>query len=120
MARINVDTAQLSIAFDEITEEIDTIIGQEVHKFYTKFTQKGRDVWDTGHFFRSMVAPKKRMGKISSWRIRNRADYASILWRGRERIGGRSYGSEKWRGGGAPMLKKLDNDIIRRTDAIER
>ena len=106
----------LDIAVKEMTKEIDIAIGREVHKFYTRLTQKGRDVWDTGHFFRSFKDPVKNG---FNWTIINTADYAPVLARGRRTIGGKAYGSEKWSNGINPMLKKLEADIIEATDKIK-
>ena len=67
---------------------------------------------------RSIVAPK-RVGKWD-WKIQLKAKYSTILWNGRRKIGDRYYGSEKWSGGGEPILRKLENDIIKRCDNVSK
>lgn len=105
----------LSLAFKELTDEIDRIIGDEVHMLHRDIVQKGQDVWDTGNFKRKIQAP---MRTGDGWRIALRATYSDILWRGRRVIGGRAYGSLKWYGGGQPMLKKTELNIIRRANNV--
>lgn len=105
----------LDVAFDELTKEIEKVIGEEVHKFYRDLKQVGRDVRDTGFFFESFVAPKK---DGLNFQIRNTAPYSPILARGRKTIDGKAYGSLKWYNGLNPMLAKLEADIIKRTDTI--
>lgn len=107
----------VDIAFEELTKELDIAIGREVAKFNNKLTQKGRDVWDTGHFFRSFKDPVKT--GTYDWRITNTAEYAPILARGRRPLGDKMAGSEKWSGGLNPMLAKLEADIIKETDKIK-
>ena len=118
MAEISIDTHNLTLAFDELTEEMNDIIGQEVHTFFGLLKKKGWDVRDTHFFFRSITAPIKK--SKWEWQIQLKAKYSTILWNGRRKVGGRYYGSKKWSGGGEPMLRKLENDIIRRTDNVQR
>ena len=106
----------LDLDIKEMTEEIDKIIGEEVHRFYNELLDKGRDVWDTGHFFRSFKDPVKTS---EGWKITNTADYSPVLARGRRTINGRAYGSLNWFNGLNPMLAKLGRDIIKRTDRIK-
>ena len=113
MSKITVDTRELTLAVGELTEELELIIGQEVHKLHTKILQKGRDVYDTGHFFRSIRSPVKRG---NNWRIALRADYSSILWSGRNND--LKIGSKKWYYGGNPMLKNMEHEIIKRADDV--
>ena len=110
-------TSNISIKLKEMTDELDHIIGNEVMKLYNDIDQKGRDVWKTGHFHGSIKAPVK-IGH--NWRIVLGAKYSSILWAGRDMIGGRAYGSENWAGGGEPMLQITSNNIIRRANNVSK
>lgn len=106
----------LDVAFSELTKEMDIAIGREVQKFNNLLIQKSRDVWDTGHFFRSWKAP---LQNGYDWTIINTADYSPVLARGRRTINGRAYGSLNWANGLDPMLAKLKVDIINATDKIK-
>jgi len=114
-AEIKVDSTSVLLAIDDLSEEVDRIIADEVHSLHRAIVKKGYDVWDTGNFLRKIRVPSKTR---EGWRIPLRAKYSSILWRGRRTIGGRAYGSLKWAGGGQPMLKKTERNIIRRADDV--
>ena len=107
----------LDVAFEELTKEIDVAIGREVSLLMGMLGNLYGGLWDTGHFFRSWKAPHK-IGEYN-WNIRNTADYAPVLSRGRKTINGKAYGSLKWYNGLNPMLDKLEADIINATDKIK-
>jgi len=111
-------TFPVEIAVEEIVKEMDTIIADEVHKLYADLIQVGRDVWDTGAFFRGFSVPEQ-VSKYH-WRIRNTADHAIVLAQGRYTIGGRAYGSLKWQHGLDPMLRKMKANIVNRFDEVKR
>jgi len=113
---INV-TSDLTLAFEEVTEEIEQIIGEEVHNLFRGLKQAGRDVHDTWHFMRSIKAPVKNG---YNWKIELKAKYSSILWRGRHKVGNKEYGSLKWYNGGQPMIYKMEREIERRTNDIQK
>lgn len=114
---VEVDSSELLLAYDEITEELDQIIGEEVMALHAEIVQKGQDVYDTGNFKRKIQAPK-RLGKYG-WSIALKAKYSSILWRGRRTIGNKEYGSLKWYGGGMPMLYKMQSKIRQRFENVQ-
>ena len=117
MPKVEVQT-DLVLVFKELTEEIDQVIGEEVHNLFNAIKQKGEDVHDTRFFKNSIKAPR-RVGKMD-WRIELKAKYSSILWSGRRKVGNRYYGSVNWYAGGLPMLKKMENKIVRRTDNVSK
>jgi len=53
-----------------------------------------------------------RTSKLT-WTITNNMEYASLLWYGRREVNGRWYGSNQWKKGGEPMLKKFEYDMER-------
>ena len=115
MPKVEVQT-DLVLVFKELTEEIDQIIFDEVNELHQAIDKKGEDVRDTGFFKISIKAPR-RVGKMD-WRIELKAKYSSILWAGRDES--LKQGSNNWYFGGAPMLKTMENKIVRRTDAISK
>ena len=115
MSKVSVQT-DLVLVFKELTEEIDQVIGEEVHNLFSAIKQKGEDVHDTRFFKNSIKAPR-RVGKMD-WRIELKAKYSSILWAGRDND--LKQGSLNWYDGGAPMLRDMERTITRRTDAISK
>jgi len=107
--------SDLVLKFDELTEEIDQIIGEEVHQLFNDLKQRAEYIHDTRFFKNSIMAPRK-LG--SNWKIALKAKYSSILWAGRDET--LKQGSKGWYYGGEPMLKKMGNDIRRKADAISK
>ncbi len=104
------------LEFEDVNDEIEEIVEEEVVQLQNDLIDAGQAMWDTGNFKNSFAPLRKH--SAFHWTILNDADYASILARGRRNVGGRMYGSEKWAGGIAPMIKKLEDNIERRTDVI--
>jgi len=108
----------VSLAFKELTQEIEDIIADEVFTLYSDLINIAEKIHDTRAFKRGFTSPNKITPY--KWRITNTADHAIVLAQGRHRIGGKEYGSLGWHGGLAPMLKKLERDIINRTDKVKK
>jgi len=53
------------------------------------------------------------------WLIKNSADYATILARGRRFVSNKWQGSLDWSNGLSPMLAKSNKDMQRKLDAIK-
>jgi len=117
MSSVKVVSDNLVLKFNELTEELDQIIGEEVHELFNALKEKGEDVHDTRHFKNSIKAPVKRG---ENWRIVLKAKHSSILWSGRRAVAGRWYGSENWAGGGEPMLQKTGNNIERKARNVSK
>jgi hypothetical protein len=112
---------QLENRVDHIDIATTKVLHKAVVRFYSRMLQKGRDVWDTGNFFRSFIAPTRvNDGETITWKIQNTASYAWILWRGRRKIGNREYGSLKWEHGGKPMLEQLQKEIERELEHVSK
>jgi len=112
------ETFPLTIALDEITEELEVMLGRRVMQLYTDLVQVGEIVHDTRNFKESFVAPQKL--EQYKWRIRNTADYAVVLAQGRHTVNGKAYGSLKWYHGLDPMLKMLELGLTTQFDKVER
>ena len=118
MPKVEVVTTDVVLKFEELTDDIFKIIGEEVINLRGAIKDKGQDVYKTGWFKTNVMA--SREVKRGSWQIQLKADYSSILWSGRRKVGNRYYGSENWAGGGEPMLRKMENKIVRRTDNVSK
>jgi len=106
----------LSVEFDIISKEIVDIVEDEVVALQNDLIDVGQAVWDTGEF-KNSFAPLKKLS-WASWVIRNDAEHSSILARGRRQVNGKWYGSLNWVDGLDPMIKKLNDNIERATNAL--
>ena len=107
--------SDLVLKFDELTEEIDQLISDEVDILFDDLKQIGEKIKITSNFKIGIMAPRKTG---YGWMIHMKAKYSSILWDGRDET--LKQGSKGWYYGGEPMLKKMGNDIRRKTDAISK
>jgi len=115
---IGVAEKQFTVAFQDASDEVLEIIEDEVVTLHNKMIDAGQAVWLTG-LFKNSFSPIQKLSS-THWRIENDTDYASVLFRGRRMVNGRWYGSEKWAGGIDPMIAFMENEVIRKTNAIRR
>jgi len=75
---------------------------------------------DDGHFIASWSFKKNNANQFKNMKftIRNKADYADVLARGRRFVNGRYEGSLQWQNGLAPMLQTTSKNIERRSNAV--
>ena len=99
----------VSLAFEKLTDDISEIIEEETIQLHNDLIDVGEAVRDTGNFKNSWLPIRKHTP--FKYTLRNSAEYASILARGRRFVGGRWYGSVKWYEGITPMLKEFEKNI---------
>jgi len=102
-------------ALDSLMKESLYIIDKENHNLSEELIRVSPV--DTGAFKRSWS--ESRRSKYS-WSIQNHQEYATILASGRRTVMGKSYGSEQWSDGLAPVLKRADNAIQTKLDKVMR
>ena len=115
-------TSDIDLVFKELNDEVYDIIKEEVVNLHNDLIDVGEAVRDTGNF-KNSFAPIQNSSRWT-WSIDNDAHseegyyYASLLARGRLKVGGKWYGSKAWSKGLTPMLRKTNRTIEERADKI--
>ena len=108
--------SDIDLVFKELNQQVYDIIEDEVIQLHNDLIDVGERIRQTGNFKNSFSQITKHSNW--QWEISNEAPYASILARGRLKVGGRWYGSVGWAKGLTPMLRKAERNIKQKSDRI--
>ena len=106
-----------SDALETLMKQSERVVAEESYALYADF--KLASPVDTGMFKQSWVLSKKSGQSGLAWTIFNPLEYASILYDGRRKVGGRKYGSDQWPNGGEPMVQNTDITITQRIKRLK-
>ena len=102
----------VALAFEKLTDDISEIIEDETIQLHNDLIAVGEEIHVTRNFKNSWLPIQKHTP--FKFTLHNKAEYASILARGRR---GR-YGSKKWADGIAPMLKQFEKNIEKKAEHV--
>ena len=111
------DTLELTAEFDREVNKDKDKVWKKVQKFYDTLVHGSPVAKKNGGFFKSQWFVAEDMAQFS-WTISNNAEYATILWAGRQ-VGVDKWGNTRMYGsllgwgkqGGQPMLEKFREDL---------